>query len=165
MMLWGATYLINVRGVDAAKAAAWISLFLGGITLGRFLSGFVTLKLNNTRVIRIGQILILSGTGLMILPLSETFQLVGIIITGLGCAPIYPCILHETPVRFGKEHAQEIMGFQMAVAYVGSTFLPPLMGLIGSRTTMAVLPYFLLIYGIVMFIASEKLNRLLKQKA
>ena len=105
MMLWGATYLINARGVDAAKAAVWISLFLGGITLGRFLSGFVTLKLNNTRMIRIGQILILSGTGLMILPLSETFQLAGIIITGLGCAPIYPCILHETPVRI-RERAR-----------------------------------------------------------
>ncbi len=164
MMLWGATYLIQARGFDSAKAAFWISFFLGGITLGRFLSGFITMKLNNTRMIRLGQLLILAGTLLIILPLPDGLSLAGIIIAGLGCAPIYPCMLHETPVRFGKENAQEVMGFQMAAAYIGSTFLPPLMGVVGSHTTMAILPYILFFYGIVMFFFSEQLNRRLRKR-
>ncbi len=164
MILWGATYLIQTRGIDAAQAAFWVSLFLGGLTLGRILSGFATFKLNNTRMIRLGQILIVIGLMIMLLPLPNGFTLAGIIICGLGCAPIYPCILHETPVRFGKENAQEIMGLQMACAYIGSTFLPPLLGLVGSHTSMAILPSVLLLYATVMLFFSEQLNRRLQQQ-
>ncbi|GAP41691.1 MFS transporter [Flexilinea flocculi] len=163
MMLWGATYLIRIHEIQVSTAAAWISLFLGGITVGRFLSGFVTLRIDNIRIIRIGQITILIGLLVIILPLPEFFLPAGILLAGLGCAPIYPCILHETPVRFGKNQSQEIMGIQMAAAYTGSTFFPPIIGFIGARTSMVILPFFLFLFTSIMLLTSERVNHLTRE--
>ncbi|HPB39968.1 MAG TPA: MFS transporter [Flexilinea sp.] len=160
MMLWGATYLIASRNVTPATAAAWISLFLAGITIGRFLSGFATFKLSNKMMIRLGELIILIGLTLLIFPLPSPFVQAGIFIAGLGCAPIYPCMLHETPVRFGKEHAQEIMGIQMAVAYLGSTLVPPTLGAIGTRTTMIMIPFVLFAFTGIMLFSCEEFNRI-----
>ena len=109
-----------------------------------------------------GQTIALAGAILLLLPLPTIFSLVGFIMVGLGCAPIFPCMLHETPTRFGKEHSQTIMGYQMAVAYTGSTFLPPLLGWIASQTTLGILPFFVLTYIIIMLVSSERINILIK---
>lgn len=164
MGLWGSSFFIKAKGLDVATAAIWVSIFFCSITVGRLISGFIAMKVNNKTIIRTSEMIILAGTILLLLPVSNTFSLVGFIFIGLGCAPIYPCMLHETPVRFGREEAQSIMGFQMAVAYSGTTFLPPLFGFIVSNTSIAILPFFILAYGIVLFAASEKLNHLLKMK-
>jgi fucose permease len=158
MGLWGSSFLINVKELSASSAAQWVSLYYGGITIGRLITGFVTLKLSNRLLIRIGQTIALAGVLLLLLPLPNIFSLIGFIMIGLGCAPIFPCMLHETPARFGKENSQAIMGYQMALAYTGSTFLPPILGVIAARTTIGLLPFFVLSYIIIMFISSEKIS-------
>ncbi|MCB5936531.1 MFS transporter [Caldibacillus thermoamylovorans] len=162
--LWGSSFLVNVKGVTAATAAEWVSFYYAGITIGRLMTGFVTFKMSNQVLIRMGQIIALTGAILLILPLPSFFSVAGFIVVGLGLAPIFPCMLHETPARFGKKHSQAIMGYQMAVAYTGSTFMPPLFGFIASHTTVALFPICTVIFVIAMVLSSEKLNRVLKKK-
>ncbi|WP_438434904.1 MFS transporter [Gorillibacterium sp. sgz500922] len=163
--LWGSSFLVQVRGLSAADAATWISLYYGGITVGRLITGFVTFKVSNRALIRTGQLLALAGTALLALPLPSVCSLVGLLAIGLGLAPIYPCMLHETPVRFGKRNAQTIMGFQMAVAYTGSTFMPPLLGLLASRFGIAVFPPYVLLSAAAMLVCAERLNARLGKPA
>lgn len=160
--LWGSSYLVHVKNIDTSVAAQWVSLYYGGITLGRFINGFLTMRLSNKTLIRMGMIILLSGSILFILPFSDYLSLAGLILAGLGCAPIYPCTIHETPVRFGKDNAQLLMGMQMAVAYVGSTFLPPLFGLTASVTTVALYPYVIMAYSLLMLVCSERANRVFR---
>lgn len=162
--LWGSSYLVEIKGVDAALAAQWISLFYGGITLGRFFNGFLTLKLNNKTLIRMGEIIILVGIVFLFLPLPRYFLVFGFILIGLGCAPIYPCMLHETPNNFGKENAQGLMGIQMAVAYSSITLLPMIFGYVAEATTMSLYPYVVLVYAIVIFLSSERVNLIMKKR-
>ncbi len=162
--LWGSSFLVNVKGLSAATAAGWVSFYYGGITIGRLITGFITFKTTNRTLIRTGQIIALTGAVILFLPLPSIFSLVGFIIVGLGLAPIFPCMLHETPARFGKRHSQTIMGYQMAVAYTGTTFMPPLLGFIASYSTIGIFPICIVIFVTGMLLSSEKLNNLLKQK-
>lgn len=162
--LWGSSFLVNVKGLTAATAAEWVSFYYAGITIGRLITGFVTFKMSNQVLIRMGQIIALTGAILLILPLPSLFSVAGFIVVGLGLAPIFPCMLHETPARFGEKHSQAIMGYQMAVAYTGSTFMPPLFGFIASHTTVALFPICTVIFVIAMVLSSEKLNLVLKKK-
>jgi fucose permease len=157
--LWGSTYLVLYKHVPAETAARWIAAFYLGITVGRFLTGFVSMYLDNKKMIRMGQMIIASGAIMMAVPFSVYFQMVGLILIGLGCAPIYPAMLHETPVRFGAERSQGIMGIQMAVAYVGSTFMPPFFGLLADITGFSILPLFLILITFIMFITSESVGK------
>lgn len=160
--LWAASYMVINRGISPEIGAKWASLFYLGITIGRFISGFITLKLNNKNMVRLGQILIVIGIVLMLLPLSNTTALIGLITIGLGCAPIYPSLLHETPMFFGAEYSQSIMGVQMASAYVGTTFMPPLFGFIQQYIGIGFYPLYLLIFVIIMIVLMEGINRKLK---
>lgn len=162
MGLWGSSFLVNVKELPTAVAAQWVSMYYAGITIGRLITGFITMKVSNPVLIRMGQTTALVGALLLLLPLPAIFSLIGFIMVGLGCAPIFPCMLHETPTRFGEENSQMIMGYQMAFAYTGSTFLPPLLGLIISHTTIGIFPFFVLAYIITMFVGSEKINVLMK---
>jgi fucose permease len=162
--LWGSSFLVNVREIPVSVAAGWVSFYYAGITIGRFITGFITFKISNLILIRTGQIVALAGAILLFLPLPSTFSLVGFIMIGLGLAPIFPCMLHETPTRFGKKHSQTIMGYQMAVAYTGSTFIPPLLGFIASHSTIGIFPICIVIFVAALLLSSEKLNSLLKKK-
>ena len=162
--LWGSTYLIGARGLSPDVAARWVSLYFGGITLGRFLTGFVTFRVSNPVLIRAGILTALLGTILLLLPLSAGFSLAGLILLGLGCAPVFPCMIQETPARFGKANAASIIGFQMAFAY-SSTFLPPLLGVLIARTTIHVFPYFILAYIGIMLAGSERINAMMRRRA
>lgn len=164
MGLWGSSYLVNTKGLSVSTAAQWVSLFYGGLTVGRFLSGFITLKLSNRFMIRCGQITAVVGTVALVLPLPTIYSLIGFILIGLGLAPIYPCMLHETPVRFGRAHSQSIMGIQMAVAYTGTTFLPPLLGLLAGQYSTGIFPYAALLSAVVLLLSSELLNRILSHR-
>jgi fucose permease len=157
--LWAASYLHLYRNVDATTAASLASMFYIGITIGRAVNGFATLKLSDTTLIRIGQGVIVAGILLMVLPLSSAFAIVGIILVGLGCAPIYPCIIHSTPERFGKERSQAIVGIQMAAAYCGTLIMPPIFGLLGQHITMGAFPFYLLVIIIAMILTHENLVR------
>ncbi|MBW7475323.1 MFS transporter [Paenibacillus oenotherae] len=162
--LWGSSFLVNVKGLDAAAASQWVAIYYAGITIGRFVSGFITFKISNRLLIRVGQITALAGALLLILPLPSGFSLAGFMIVGLGLAPIYPCMLHETPVRFGKKHSQTIMGYQMAVAYTGSTLMPPLLGFLASLSTIGIFPLYIVVSAAAMLLLSERLNVFLKKK-
>ncbi|MEQ6377474.1 MFS transporter [Bacillaceae bacterium S4-13-56] len=159
--LWGSSFLVNVKGVSAATAAQWVSFYWGGLTIGRFLTGFITFKMSNRKIIRMGQIIALVGAVLLVLPFPSILSLIGFIVVGLGLAPIFPSMLHETPTLFGKTHSQKIMGYQMAVAYTGTTFMPPLLGYIASHTTIGIFPLFILTYAAAMLLSSERLNRVI----
>jgi len=162
MGLWGSSFLVNIKGLDVATAAKWVATYYAGITIGRFVTGFITMKLSNKIIIRIGQSITLVGGILLLLPLPTVFSLISFIMIGLGCAPVFPCMIHETPARFGKEHSQTIIGYQMAFAYIGITFLPPLLGLIAAQTTISIFPFFALFYIGAMLVASERINSLMK---
>jgi len=159
MGLWGGSFLFKTKAMDAAAAATWVSLFFAAITAGRFLTGFATSRVSNKDLIRWGGGLILAGVALMLVPLPLPFTLAGFLLVGFGCAPVFPCMIHETPVRFGKKQAQAIIGFQMAAAYIGATFMPPLFGFIGQSTTLALLPVFLVGYSVVLLLCTEGLRR------
>lgn len=162
--LWGSSYLVNIKDLPVAVAAKWVSFYYGGITIGRFITGFITFKMSNRTLIRMGQYIALAGALLLVLPFPSTFSLVGFVLVGLGLAPIFPCMLHETPTRFGKKHSQTIMGYQMAIAYTGSTFVPPLLGFVASYTTIGIFPFGIAIFVAAMLLSSEKLNSVLKKK-
>ncbi|MEN8075858.1 MFS transporter [Clostridioides difficile] len=157
--LWASSLLVTNNGLSAESAAKWVSLYYLGITVGRFLAGFIAMKLNNKQMIRVGQVICIMGSVLLIMPIHNNLQLSGLILIGLGCAPIYPAMLHETPNRFGKELSQGIMGIQMATAYVGSTLVPPLFGALSRVTGFGILPYFLLILMIIMLVSSERVSK------
>jgi fucose permease len=159
MGLWGASFLFKARGLDPASAARWVSYYYASLTLGRFLTGFITYKVSNDNLILSGCAVLLAGALLMAFPLPLPFALAGFLMVGFGCAPIFPCMLHETPVRFGSADSQAIMGFQMAVAYVGTTFLPPAFGFFASETSLALLPFFLLAFIAVLSMGSVTLRR------
>jgi fucose permease len=163
MGLWGSSFLVHVKNLPAATAAQWVSWFFVGITVGRMITGFITFKMSSRMLIRYGQLIALVGTVVLVLPFPPILSLVGFMIVGLGLAPIFPCMLHETPARFGKKNAQTIMGFQMAAAYTGSTLVPPFLGLLASNITISIFPWFIIIFAIAMLLCTEKLNNFLKR--
>ncbi|RJE83921.1 MFS transporter [Paenibacillus sp. 1011MAR3C5] len=156
--LWGSSFLVNMKDLPASTAAQWVSLFYVGITVGRMLTGFITFKVNNRMLIRYGQWIALAGTLLLILPLPSIVSLVGLMVIGLGLAPIFPCMLHETPARFGKGHAPSIIGYQMAAAYTGTTLVPPFLGLLASNSTIGIFPMFIVLFAVAMILCTERLN-------
>lgn len=160
-ILWAATYLVGDRGVDPATAAAFASLFLLGITGGRFLAGFFADRIGDRILIRGGFATVGIGVLLLAVPVeTTTLALLGLVVAGLGCAPIYPAIIHSTPVNFGRRNSQAIIGIQMASAYAGSTLAPPLFGALSAVTGLWVLPLFLALFVALGLIMSERLNRL-----
>ena len=157
--LWASSYLTLYKGVAAETAASYASMFFIGITIGRALSGFITMKLNDVQMIRLGQGIIAVGFIAMLLPFNETLSLIGLILIGLGCAPVYPCIIHSTPAHFGADKSQAIIGVQMASAYLGTCVMPPLFGLIANHLNVALLPVYLFLILILMIIMHELLTR------
>lgn len=157
--LWASSYLVLQHGFDLEIAASYASLFFIGITVGRAVSGFITMKLNDKQMIYLGQVIILIGIILMCLPFGHQVALVGLVTIGLGCAPIYPCIIHSTPTNFGADKSQAVIGVQMASAYVGNLLMPPLFGIIANHISVRLFPVYLLLILIVMVVMHIKLNK------
>ena len=154
-----AAYLCRRKGIAPETAAGFASLFFVGITVGRALCGFLTLKFDDTQMVRMGQGIIAIGIAAFLLPLGEAVTLAGLLLVGLGCAPIYPSIIHATPGRFGADRSQAIIGVQMASAYIGNCLMPPLFGVIANHTTIAIFPYYLLVILILMGYMHEALQK------
>ena len=157
--LWASSYLTLHKGVSPETAAGFASMFFLGITAGRALSGFLTMRLSDVQMIRLGQGLIGGGIVIMLLPLGAAASLAGFVIIGLGCAPVYPCIIHSTPAHFGADKSQAIIGIQMACAYVGTCLMPPLFGLIANHISVALLPWYLIAILALMVVMHELLIR------
>ncbi|WP_448983710.1 MFS transporter [Olsenella uli] len=156
--IWAASYCSLARGVAAEVAAGWASLFYAGITVGRALSGLLTLRFSDRSMIRLGQAVTLAGTALLLLPLGGAALPAGLIVIGLGCAPIYPSIIHATPRNFGERHALQLTGMQMAFAYVGSLAMPPLFGALAQVAGTWLYPICLAALLALMIVMAEGLN-------
>jgi len=158
-ILWGSSYFVLQIGLDEETAASLAALFMLGLTSGRFLNGFLTYKLNDTNLIRLGQGIIGLGVVTMLLPFGNLAAMAGLTLMGLGCAPIYPCIIHSTPEHFGEEYSQALIGVQMASAYVGICCMPPLFGLLANHIGTFLLPWYTGMILLLMAFMNERLNR------
>ncbi len=157
-MLWSSSYLVSV-GYSAEKAAGFASMFFLGLTAGRAVNGFLTMRFSDATMIRVGQSIIGLGILLLILPLGSTVSLVGLILIGLGCAPIYPCIIHSTPALFGEDKSQAIIGVEMASAYMGTCLMPPLFGMLTKYLTLSLFPWYLVAILGFMVLTHEYLEK------
>lgn len=161
--LWASSYMVLHGSVSRVVAAGWASLFYVGITAGRFISGFLTMRFNDATMIRLGQLVMILGILVLLLPLPNHIALVaGFVIIGLGCAPVYPCIIHSTPYYFGADKSQAIVGMQMASAYIGSMVMPAIFGFIGQNVSMSLLPAYLIILLSIMAFMHMQLLRICK---
>ena len=162
---WGGFFFQYGRGFNTQEAARLDSLFYIGITAGRFLSGFLSLKIKEKNMMRIGESILLTGAILAMLPFHNAFAIAGFLLIGLGCAPIYPAIIRSTPYRFSRSLSQHIMGLEMAIAYVGNLTISPLFGLIGKSFDLyGALPFVVLILGTIMVICHEVINVILRKR-
>lgn len=162
--LWTSSFLIARYGLAIESAAKWVSLYYLGITAGRFLAGFISMKFSNRLMIRMGQIIAMVGAIIIMIKLPNNLQVLGIILIGLGCAPLFPAMIHETPNRFGTELSQKVIGLQMASAYIGIIVVPPVFGVVCKYTGFGILPYFVVIFFVIMLIASEWISKVCKIK-
>jgi len=162
--LWGSSFLVLSRGISPETAASWVSLYYFGITFGRFMSGFLTMRVSNKNLVRIGLCLIVLGILLIMIPSVDFILLCGFFMIGLGCAPIFPALIHDTPENFGADVSQSMIGLQMACAYIGITAMPPIFGLIGQHVSMGLLPFYLAVIAAVMIAMLERLNRIKARK-
>lgn len=163
--MWASSYLVLDRGITTEKAAMFASFMYIGVTGGRLLCGFVANKIGDKNMIRIGLCLITLGVVLVMLPVNRPLlALIGLIVIGCGCAPVYPSIIHSTPYNFGKENSQALVGIQMACAYIGTATVPPLFGWIAEHVGIGIYPFFLMIFAVLMIVMTEALNRKLKKK-
>ena len=160
--LWASSYLNMYKGVPAEEAARYASMFFIGITVGRGLNAIIALKLKDRTMVRIGLTIIAIGIIVMIIPASSIITLIGLILIGLGCAPIYPSLIHATPDSFGEDKSQAVIGIQMAFAYIGVLALPPLFGFIADFTDISLLPVYITILFVVMLISFERLQKKIK---
>lgn len=157
--LWGSSYLVLMKGISLEIAAKWVAFYYGGITVGRLIAGFLSFKLSNKQMILSGVIIAFLGAVLLILDLNNSLVMTAFVLLGLGFAPIFPAMTHETPIRFGRINAQSIIGFQMASAYIGIAVFPPLLGLIMELTGMMMFPMFILLCAVLLLLFTFKLNR------
>ena len=157
--LWASTFLVMRWGVSAEQAATLAGLFFIGITAGRAVSGFATFKFNDAQMVRIGQGIVFTGIAMLFLPVGRIAAMIGFVAIGVGCAPIYPSLIHSTPDHFGADKSQAIIGVQMASAYLGTCLMPPLFGALANVLSVGLMPFYLLALLALMFTTHEQLNR------
>ena len=157
--LWASTFLVLRWNVSAEQAATLAGLFFIGITTGRAISGFATFRFNDSQMVRIGQGIMLAGIIIMLLPISKTLAMIGIVAIGVGCAPVYPSLIHSTPDHFGADKSQAIIGLQMASAYLGTCLMPPLFGVLANALSIGLMPFYLLALLALMIVTHEQLCR------
>ena len=163
--LWASTFLVQQRGIATETAAGYAALFFIGVTVGRFISGFIANKISTKNMVRFGIAIIFVGILAVMLPISANWlALGGLIVIGLGCAPIFPALVHSTPIYFGKAHSQSIIGAQIASAYTGSTLMPPLFGFIAAQVGIGLYPFYLLAMAFLMLLMTERLTRVVTKE-
>ncbi len=164
VMLWSSSYLVEARGLSEETAAAFTSLLFIGITVGRFINGIIAEKFSDAILIRVGAAIAIVGMAVILLPIPGAYAaVIGLFLVGLGFAPIYPCIIHSTPSNFGEKNSQAIIGIQMASAYLGSTLMPPVFGLIADFISIKLLPVYILAFTALMIVMVELTAKRVKQ--
>ena len=158
--LWASSYLVQARGVSPEVASGCASLFYIGLTVGRAINGFLAMRFSDRTLIRLGLGIIFVGILLAFIEAHAMFAYAGFVVIGLGCAPVYPCIIHMTPDLFGKDKSQAIIGVQIAFAYLGFCTMPSLFGLIANHISIKLLPAYLLVLLALIVVMHEKLVRM-----
>ena len=158
--LWASSYLVQARGVSAEVASGCASLFYIGLTLGRAINGFLAMRFGDRFLIRLGLGIIFAGILLVFVPYHALFAYVGFVIIGLGCAPVYPCIIHMTPDLFGKDKSQAIIGVEIAFAYTGFCVMPPLFGWIADNISIGLLSAYLMALLVLIIVMHEKMVKI-----
>lgn len=162
---WGASYLVNTFALSPDSAAKWISLYYGGIMLGRLVSGFVSMKTSDNTLIRAGIVISFAGMILLALPIG-TPAFFGLLLIGFGFGPIFPSVLHSVPGRFGNELSADITGFHMGGAYALGFLIQVSFGYIASATTFYITPFVLLAVAAALFTVNEvTIRAVAKRKA
>ena len=159
LFLWTSSYLVLHRGIDEVPAATYAGLFYIGMTVGRALNGFLTIRWQDSVLIRMGSVVMVLGIVILLIPGGQTLGLIGLLTVGLGCAPIYPCIIHSTPEIFGADRSQAVIGVQMAAAYLGGLLMPPVFGLIANHIHIALFPVYLCILTFAMILSYRIMGR------
>ncbi|MBC7960468.1 MAG: MFS transporter [Vallitaleaceae bacterium] len=161
--LWGSSYLVEVKGLAISLAATYIAMYFGGITIGRFLCGFLSFKFNNVQMIRGGIAIALLSAFSLLFPIPNAIIIIPLMLFGIGLAPIFPAMIHSTPTRFGSENSQFIIGYQMASAYTGVALFAPLLGVALKNIDMRLFPYFLWVAVLILLICSERVLRITRK--
>lgn len=156
--LWAASYLTMEAGVAAEDAAFWTAMYFFGITVGRFFCGTIAEHFNEEALISTGVVMILMGVVGLLIPTPLLITKLSFVVIGLGCAPVFPNMIHLTPVRFGQHTSQAIIGLSMATAYLGSTLVPPIIGMVVGNLSFSYFPYILMLLSIAMVMATQHLK-------
>lgn len=164
MGLWGSSFLVRVKGIPVSTAAFMTSTYYASLTFGRLAAGFITFVLSSRKLLYLSELLLLLGVVFLSLG-SGNFAVLGFIFTGLGSAAIFPTMLHETPERFGTKNSARIMSLQLALAYTGTTCLPPLLGFLADRFSLAIFPYLLFLFGLVLLLSTIVLEKMVRKKS
>lgn len=162
--LWASSFLVNYKHLSASLAAKGTSCFFFGITIGRILSGFVSMKLRSKTIIRLSLGLIFVGILMLLIEMPQATYLISFALIGFGCAPIFPTMMHETPRRFSEDISHIVISMQMAAGYLGSAVAPSLFGVVISLIGVYVLPIYLLTLFFVLTLLTELLNYRLNNK-
>ena len=160
--LWASSFLVDHHGMNKPDAATFALLYFAGITVGRFLNGFVADKFGDKTMIRVGLAIQAAGLALLLIP-REFTALAGLLVLGLGCAPVYPSIIHATPAHFGRENSHAIVGIQMAFAYCGATFMPPLFGWLAQHIGVGYYPVFMAAFAVLELVMTERVNKVCRE--
>lgn len=159
---WGSTYLVDVYALTPDVAAKWVSLYYGGIMLGRLISGFISMKASDKMMIRGGIAVSFLGMLLLLLPLGKA-SFFGLMLIGIGFGPIFPSVLHSVPERFGAEYSADITGFHMGGAYAVGFLTQLFFGFVAGATTFAITPFVLVGICILLFADNEITIKSLKK--
>ena len=161
--LWAGSFMVLALGMEENLAASFVALYYFGITFGRFLSGFFTMKWKDEQLVLGGSAIVFFGIFLLFTPWSKAMVLPALILIGLGCAPVYPSVIHSTPYNFGVEHSSALIGAQMASAYVGTLIMPPLFGVLGRSFSMKLFPYYSMFLLLLMIFAYRRMLQVTKK--
>ena len=161
--LWAGSFMVLALGMEEKLAASYVALFYFGITFGRFLSGFFTMKWKDEQMVLGGSAIVFFGIFLLFTPWSNAMVLPALILIGLGCAPVYPSVIHSTPYNFGVEHSSALIGAQMASAYVGTLIMPPLFGVLGRSFSMKLFPYYSMFLLLFMVFTYKRMLQVTKK--
>ncbi len=158
-MLWASSYLHLEEGIAVETASSLTGMFCLGITAGRGINGFIAMRFSDRQMVRMGLCVLFAGVVILFLPLGSNAAVAGFVLIGLGCAPVYPCLMHATPSHFGIERSQAVIGVQMACAHLGVCIMPPLFGVIARHFSVSLLPWYLFCLLILMICMNERLNK------
>ena len=160
---WGATFLVESKGVTEDRAAWYVMFYYIGMAVGRFLSGVLAAKLHSWQIIRLGMVVLGVALVVLLLPVPPVWSAVGLFLVGLGNGPMFPNYNYLAPESFGPEVSQSVIGTQMAFSYIGVMLVPTVFGVLGQVVTVALFPAYLTAFFLVMVVFTVKVRQAISQ--